>query len=200
MVAAGLGIALVLLLLQFPAEQRAAGVPQPAAKPAALAAVATRPAESKADAPQREPRPRPLAALSRQTEVVNAPPPETPAAADEPVAASELVPALAASPAPAEPPQVTAQPGKPDSVFEWGPWAGESPSSGSDAQTPHAGGGALSSGVLPGVNVAVTSAGTAAAGGGGGGGGIPPPPAATNTRPGFGWGDRNHTHIPRKHR
>jgi hypothetical protein len=116
---------------------------------------------------------------------------------------------MAAAEPPAPPPQA-AQPEKPDSVFSWGPWAGQPQSAPGDA--PSGGGGANPSGVLPGVSVAANSSGSGGApgtnsggGGGGGGGAVTPPPVVTppagsNVRPGFGFGDRNHTHIPRKDR
>jgi hypothetical protein len=95
---------------------------------------------------------------------------------------------------PVEPPAIAARPEKPDSVLGWGPWAGEPQPSGPGGDTPAAGSGASNTGLNPTVNVAANSGGTTA----------PPaavvPPPTDNTRPGYGWGDHNHTHIHRRDR
>lgn len=174
-IAAGLGIAFVLLLvLHRPEEQRPAR-------------------ETKTVAPRSEP-PAPRSTVARTNPAVRPPlparePPRAPAA--------ETV-------VPVEPPPVAARPEKPDSVLGWGPWAGQSQATGSE--TPATGEKSNASGVLPSVNVASNSGGTNGAGGAGGSVGgttAPPPvlpPSNDNTRPGYGWGDRNHTHIPRRDR
>jgi hypothetical protein len=125
-----------------------------------------------------------------------APPPQAaPPEPPPPLAAAEPSPPAAQAAPPAE---------KPNSVFGWGPWAGQPQSPGASGETP-AGDVPSASGVLPGVSVAanagspnsVNSTGT-------GGGGVPPPvvpPSSnSNVRPGHGFGDRNHTHVHGKGR
>lgn len=199
-IAAGaLGAGLVLLLLlQFPGEQHAAPQSAPKAPPVSLPPIVT--------APKPEPEPkaprRTVAAIPAANSSSETPPPEPRAAPAEPE------PQLAAAEASAPPPpQAAAKAEKPDSVFSWGPWAGQPQSPGGSSGTPA--GGEKNSGVLPGVSVAASSGNsngvnsTGSTGGGGGGGPVTQPPVVTpppsttptNTRPGFGFGDRNHAHT-----
>lgn len=181
-VAAGLGIAYVLLLLLHrPEEQRPA--PPQAAAPAP---------ETKTEVPPRPPGPRAPRAVVARTN----PPAQPPAPVREPPREPAAEPVV-----PVEPPPVAAQPEKSDSVLGWGPWAGQS--QGSDAGTPAAGERADPSGVRPSVNLAANAGGTSGNGGSVTGGTTTPPvvpPSNDNTRPGYGWGDRNHTHIHRRDR
>src|ERR1043165_2835721 len=141
-IAAGLGVGLVALYqLQRPAEQQPASLPGSTQVP-----------ETKAPPPRPEPQaPRSVVALAN-------PAAQPPAPADEPPP-----PQRAAESAPSvEPPAQAAQPQKPDSVFGWGPWAGQQQPSGSAADPPPGAGSARNSGVLPGVSVAANSASASA--------------------------------------
>jgi hypothetical protein len=209
--ALGAGL-VVLLLLQFPQEQNAA--PEPATKAPAVAPVS---------APAPVVAPEPEAKAPRRKPVVAALPPQAKPAAERPPA-NLPPPAPAPQPLPSvEPPaQLAAQPQKEDSVFGWGAWGGQPQSPGNSGDAPAGGRAGNDSGVLPSVSVASTSGGSgggtgvagASTGGGGGAGGggggaggggggpsttpppvVTPPPGHTNTRPGFGWGDRNHVHT-----
>jgi len=100
-----------------------------------------------------------------------------------------LAPPVAAASGDAEKP-------KDDSVFGWGPWSG-SGSAGS------AGGPAAQDGV-PRVEGLSRTLSAAPPGGFGAAGspGAPsaPPPVDSSIRPGYGYGDTNHVHIPRRDR
>jgi hypothetical protein len=114
-------------------------------------------------------------------------PPRRVALREKPAVPAELPKVAAALEPGAPPPQAASQPEEPNSVLGWGPWAGQH-SPGPGGETPASSGATTASGVLPGVNVAANSDAQAPVV-------LPPPAASPDTRPGYGWGDRNHVHT-----